>query len=143
MGLTFSINGKTFGALSPANGSYALSCVVTAARYDNIRYHVKGVTGNYVTHGGYMGQLIQCRMRYVDTLAGVYAGFEADKAAWQDTAVAITEPDGANYARCLLQPGGMRIVREPAAMGRGVSGQVFMDAEAVFICDGGKEQKTT
>jgi hypothetical protein len=136
MAFTFTVGAKTFASLSSANGAYALSAVVESGLYDIIRYHVKGVNGSYLTRGGLIGYTLKLRMRYIST--NPYADLSADQSAWENTAVSIAEAGGATYTRCTLQPGGMHVIRDAQAMGRGVAGQQFMDVEAVFRCDGAK-----
>jgi len=135
MGLTYTINNKPFGALASANGAYALHWDVKPA-YKIVRYQVMGVNGSYVNHCGLTGYTIKTRIRYISL--SPYADFTTDEAAWEDTSVAIAGPDGHTYSRCLLNPMGMSIVRDAVAMGRGVAGQQFLDAEAVFTADGGR-----
>lgn len=136
MPFTFTISGKTFGALASANGAYALAAIVESGRYDIVRYHVKGVDGSYLTRGGLIGYTLRLRMRYISTTP--YADLSSDQNAWENTAVTIAEPGGHSYSRCTLKPGGMRVIRDATAMGRGVAGQQFLDAEAIFICDGAR-----
>ena len=134
MAFTFTISGKTFGALSSASGAYALSAIVESGQYDVIRYHVKGVDGSYLTRGGLIGYTLRLRMRYISTTP--YADLSTDQAAWENVAVTIAEPGGHTYSRCTLKLGGMRVIRDATAMGRGIPGQQFLDAEATFTCDG-------
>ncbi len=136
MAFTFTIAGKTFGALTSSNGAYALSAIVESGRYDIIRYHVKGVDGSYLTRGGLIGYTLRLRMRYISTTP--YADLAADQSAWENTAVTIAEPGGHTYTRCSLNPGAMRVIRDATAMGRGIANQQFLDAEATFTCDGQK-----
>jgi hypothetical protein len=136
MPFTFTIASKTFGALASANGAYALSAIVESGIYDIIRYHVKGVDGSYLTRGGLIGYTLKLRMRYISTTP--YADLAADQSAWENTAVAIAEPGGHTYTRCTLNPSGLRAIRDATAMGRGIAGQQFLDAEAVFTCDGAR-----
>ena len=133
MGLSFSIGGKTFGALSSANGAYALSEVTTSGIYEVIRYHVKGIDGSYLTRGGLKGYKLTLRMRYVSSTP--YADMTTDQANWENSAVSIIAQNGHTYSRCTLDPGGMRVIRQAAAMGRGTPGQQFLDVEATFTSD--------
>ena len=137
MGLSFTIGAKTFGALSSANGAYALSVIVESGIYDIIRYHVKGVDGSYLTRGGLIGYSLKLRMRYIS--ATPYSDMSADQSSWENTAVTIAEPGGHSYTRCTLEPSAMRVIRDAQAMGRGVAGQQFMEVEATFKCDGAKQ----
>ena len=136
MAFTFTIGSNTFGALSSANGAYALSAIVESGIYDIVRYHVKGVDGSYLTRGGLIGYMLRVRIRYVSTTP--YADMSGDQSAWENTAVSISEPGGHTYTRCTLEPSSMRPLRDAQAMGRGVAGQQFLDVEAVFRCDGAK-----
>lgn len=132
MGLQFNIGGQTFDVLRSAAGNYALACDVDSPQQDIKRFHVPGADGNYIVRGGRAGVRITCRLRYVNTLANVWTAFAGHKAAWANAAVDIVTPE-ATYTRCSLEPGGMKIVREPQAKGDGTN--VFMDCVATFVSD--------
>jgi hypothetical protein len=133
MGLSFTIGGKTFGALSSSNGAYALSEVTASGIYDIIRYHVKGIDGSYLTRGGLKGYKVMVRMRYISTTP--YADMTTDQGNWENAAVSIVAQNGHTYSRCTLDPGAMRVIRQATAMGRGSAGQQFLDVEATFTSD--------
>lgn len=134
MGVSFSIGGVSFSALAGASGRYALLCSPESPRYMHMRYHPPGTTGNLLVDGGEAGRLIRCRMRYIDSLATAESNKNSDEAAWENTEVSIVYASK-TYLRCQLEPGGLKKIREPVAVGR--SSLVFMDVEAVFMCDGG------
>lgn len=134
MGISFTIGGVAFAQLQSTGGArQALGFDADSPAHDIIRYHPKGVTGNYLTRGGKTTTLIRLRIRYVS--ATPYAWFEADKAAWANTAVAIVGPEAESFTRCSLVPGSMRIVREPQGWKSHGSFGAFMDVEAVFLSD--------
>ena len=132
MGLSFTLGGQTFGALGSTAGRFALAIDVDSPQQDIKRIHVPGTDGNYILRGGRAGVCVTARLRYVGSLANVYTNFAADKAAWANTAVTVTAP-GHTLSRCQLEPGSMKIIKEPAAKGDGTN--VFMDCEAVFVSD--------
>ena len=133
MPYTFSIGYQTFADLASTDGRKALSCKPDAPLQDLKRFHVPGSKGNFLIRGDSAGVRIYTKMRYIGT--DVMALFAADKAAWTNTAVTIVATDG-TYERCSLDPGGMKIVRDPVAMGDG-SARMFMDVEATFTSDAG------
>jgi hypothetical protein len=133
MGLSFTIGGATFNALGSGTGSFALAFDADSPQQEIKRFHVPGGDGNYILRGGRAGVRITARFRYVDTVDNVYAAFESNKSAWANVAVEITGPGGADYQRCSLQPGSMRIIRQPQA--KGDAANVWMDCEARFISD--------
>ena len=138
MALTFTIGGTSFGALGVSNARQAIYCRAGALRADIIRSKPKGVSGNYLVRCGDTGCVVKTRMRYLGTVAEVYAAFETDKAAWYNTAVTIASSGAQSFYRCQLESAD--IVRDPAAMGRPTisSGNgVIMDVEMTFIADGG------
>jgi len=132
MGLTFSIGGVSFNALSSGTGRFALAIDVDSPQQQINRFHVPGGDGNYIVRGGREGVKVTARMRYVGTLATTYSNFASDKAAWANTAVQIVSPEG-TLTRCSLEPGSMRIIREPAPKGDGSN--AYMDVEAAFVSD--------
>ena len=137
MAISFTIGGTTFAALTAPTSAnrYALACEPESGQFETIRYHPKGVTGNYLVRCGEAGRRIVCKLRYLDTVANVESNFKSDFQAWENAAVSIAY-SGVTYQRCTLEPGGMKKIRNPVATGRG-SSYVFMDAQATFICDGG------
>ena len=135
MGLSFTIGGASFAALAMTAGRKALDMQADSPEYEIIRYHVKGVTGSYLTRGGRIGTPIKARMRYIGaSVAAATALFNTDVVAWQNTAVSITAHDGVLYTRCQLDPGSMRQLSIKAS-GRGAAVAVFLDAEASFTSD--------
>ena len=72
-------------------------------------------------------------MRYISSAP--YADMTTDQGNWENTAVSVVAQNGHTYNRCTLDPGGMRVIRQAAAMGRGTAGQQFLDVEATFTSD--------
>lgn len=136
-GISFTIGGVAFSALtSAATARQALFMRAGPLRADITRYKPKGVSGNFIVRGGDTGAQIKCRLRYAGTVAEVYAAFEANKAAWYNTAVTIAGPGAAeNYYRCQLEA--MDIISDPRATGRAGLAETTMDVEATFQADGG------
>jgi hypothetical protein len=107
-----------------------------APRRDTTLYHVKGVTGSYVSHGGPEGTPLAARVRYVGPdLAAVMRAYEASLALCQPGPVTITAPTGTAYRRCHLRAA--RLVRPGTATGRPGGPAVFMDAEFTFFSAAG------
>jgi hypothetical protein len=132
MGVTFTIGGVGFSALTDSAGRYALSPAVTSAAFDEQRFHVKGANGTYLVTGGRLGRRFSLRVRYVGTLSNVYSMFASDKTTWEGSTFAISTPEG-NFSRCRLAPYGARIVRDPVAIGR--NNLVFMDVAVEAVSD--------
>lgn len=136
MGLSFTLNGVSFAALSSSNGKYAL-------RFDAppfaqfMRYKMYGVKGSLTNFGDLIGYTITARVRYVSTTVEADYQGDRDNFALTFPGGTIVGPDGKSYTRCVLQPGGAKKIRDAIAMGRGVTSQQFMDVEYTFNCDGG------
>lgn len=133
-GISITIGGVAFGAISTSATRSALDCKVNSAQYQIMRFHIPGVNGNYLVRGGRTGRVIACALRYRGTVSGVGTNYKLDMAAWENAAVTLTDQFGDSYTRCQLQPNGMRIYRGPRATGLS-AGQVIMDVIAVFDVD--------
>ena len=134
MGVTCTIGGVSFLALSSADARYCLFCHAESEGYEIKRFKPFGVAGNYLSRGGFNGTTIRARLRYVGTVSGIQANYLSDKRAWANTAVTIVDEGGASYTRCQLERGGLRIVTPPIATGRTAT-KAFMDVEGVFLSD--------
>lgn len=139
MGVSATIGGAAFTALAaPTTAAQALlSCRVSSATCDTKRVHLVGTTGNLILWGGEAGRKITCKIRYTNTLSNVQAAYATHSAAWENKSVSIVY-GGKTYLRCTLEQNGMTVTRDPVATGRG-SGFVYMDVDAIFMCDGGVE----
>lgn len=132
MGLSFSIGGTAFAALSSTGARSAMEYAPESPQQGIARFHVPGSDGNYIVREGRAGVKIRLRFRYIGTLSAVFSALASDRDAWANVAVTIAGPD-TTYQRCQLEPGSMRIVRAPVAKGDGTN--VSMDVEAVFTSD--------
>ena len=133
-GLTCTLGGVSFGALNTSPGRKCIRCYVQALEYDTKRFHVPGTTGNFIVRGSRMGGKILAELAYIDVLGSVHSAFQSDRAAWENTAISITDSTGAVFTRCNLDNGGLRLIRMPYSLGRG-SGWVRMDAAASYTVD--------
>jgi len=136
MGVSCTIGGSSFAALTAPTvaGRYLIACTPESPMDDLRRYHPVGTTGNVIVDCGEAGRKVTCRLRYIDTVANVEANIAADIESWRSEVSIVY--GGKTYARCTLEPGGMKKTRDLVATGRG-SSYVFADVTASFICDGG------
>ena len=134
MGLQFTIGGKDFGPLSSGEGQYALTDIAESAVQDNTYYHPKGTTGRLVNHGGIENYKLRLKARYISAMP--YIDQVDDQINWEDPVggIDITDCNGGVYKRCILDPGGMKPIREGAL----ASGLYFVDVEMSFTCNGGR-----
>ena len=134
MGVTFSIGGTSFGALTTAStGRKAIFCRQGAITSDRKRFHVPGQNGNFVILGGRDGMPIVCRARYLHTsVSAARALYRADRATWAAGEVTIVDEEGQSFERCNLVSANQ--VTDPKGGG---GGKVWFDVVAVFTWDGG------
>lgn len=136
-GITFTVNATVFKPLdgSDDTGPFALTDIAESGIFDNTRYHVKGVNGSYFNHGNLIGYKLRMKGRFVGS--NPYADAVALSQVWEDTAISIVDQNGVTYNRCILDPGGMKPVREGAHAKVGGTYDMFLDVEMTFTCDGG------
>ncbi|MCZ7645306.1 MAG: hypothetical protein M5U26_08480 [Planctomycetota bacterium] len=137
MSYDIEIAGIQFASLASGDGQYSLCQIqIGVGRYDNVRYHLKGVKGSYTSEGGLIGVPITARVRYVGDVVDLYNAFEADKATMEGApGFDIEDPAGNIYEDCELEDA--VITRHPTATGR-VGGQTWMDVEYRFTSWAGK-----
>jgi len=135
-GLTFTVNGSSFGVLSRNSGTYALAIIIKPPDIDLVPFHVKGANGSYTVGGSptnFKQQEIIVRVAFVGSLNDVYDDWESFKSSWAGNPIAIADPAGNTYNRCFLQPSG-GIIKGPQGIGDGLC---RMDCEFLFLSFGG------
>ena len=134
-GSTFTIGGVPFAALSFSDGRFALHSRIDAPVAHLIRFHVTGTDGNLIVRDGRTGKKMVFVMRYIGTLQNCLDRYKADREAWYNTAVSITDDQGSIYARCNLNH--MTRTTDPRGISRpSFANFAFFDAMATFDWDG-------
>ena len=134
MSTTFTIGGVAFSGLDDSTLRQAISIKQDSRNFTIRRFHPPGTSGNIIIRDrGPSGGNIEVSMRYVGTPSQTETAFDADKAAWRNTAVTIIDDNGESLPTCNLMPGMMRRTTDPKGIG---DGKVFFDASATFMNDG-------
>jgi hypothetical protein len=129
MGLSFTINSVPFVTLAgPVSGRYALGEDTPAPNVDIIRYHVKGVDGEFKTFNGAINFELTFKLRYIG--ANPYTGMRTDWSNWAGASVTILSYAGDTWKRCTLKDKGMRPLGQSRAVGGGLH---QLDVIAEFI----------
>jgi len=132
MGMSFEIGSVNYLENALGVARVALDINSEAPVYDNKRFHVPNVDGNFIIRNGRTGQKIIAIVRYQGTLAQVRQYFKADRDAFATASVTIVDDSNESYTYCnLVSAKQLSIVK---ATGR-VSGQVFLDVSYVFTRD--------
>jgi len=133
MAYTFTINGQSFGQVAGnVAGRYAIRMLVSSDEYELKRFHPPGTDGNLIIRTGRTGGEIVAAMKYIGTLSNALTNYYADKAAWQNVTISITDDKGTVYPRCNLQPKSMS---RADLMGIANTTLVMFDATATFTLD--------
>lgn len=124
----------TFGAaVSSSAGRQALDFDPGCDVHDVKRFHVPGVTGNYIVRCAKQGRTLILRARYMDTSENNVANLmESDGTAFAAAAYNIAW-HGETFNGCNLIS--MRAIGPMRGTSRGSSPTVFQDAELTFTQD--------
>ncbi len=130
---TFQIGDTEFGALSTADGKYALYFKAAAEIHKINRFHPPGTSGNILIFDGRIGKKITVMGRYVGDRETILAAWKTDADSWVGQPIDITDDIGFVYERCVMDA--------PAEMiGKGTTGDGnehgFFDFIAVFSWEG-------
>ena len=132
-GITFTIGGSAFGALTASSGRFALDCDPGFPVQSVHRFHLPGTVGQLKILGGTAGRQLRFIGRYRGaTIAEAAALVAADRAAWSDAEVSVTTDEGETLSRCTVVS--MRRMGRIRGTGRGMAS---VDYEIVVQADNG------
>lgn len=128
--LTFTLGAESFAGIGTAGARMALDYHPGLRLYQVFKFKIPGVAGLFKVRGDTVGGSIVAITRYQGTVANVYSNFQADKDAWENAEISITDPGGTAHTRCELS--GFSVLRPLQGIG---GGDAIMDLVYTFSVD--------